>query len=282
MTYQKYLKLKRKEALQNGLEAEAIKLLILELSNMNGATFFANLNTEIPEDDLKRFDEAITLYIDKKIPVQHIIGYSYFYGYKMKVSDKVLIPRSETEELVNYVLQTYDDVFDGQKVDVVDIGTGSGAIAIALALEEKNFTVKATDISAEALAVAKDNALNNNANVEFFEGDMLDPVISRGLKFDVLVSNPPYIPDDEFVEDIVKNNEPNVALFGGSDGMKFYDIILKGANKIIKEKNIILFEHSHTKKSEMLNLAKKYFPNGEASVIKDINGKDRFTIIINR
>lgn len=249
---------------------------------MNGANFFANLNTMIPEEDLKRFDEATDLYINKKIPVQHIIGYSYFYGYKMKVSDKVLIPRPETEELVNYVLQTYDDVFDGKKVDVVDIGTGSGAIAIALALEEKNFNVKATDISVEALEVAKENAIMNNANVEFFEGDMLEPVISRNFKFDVLVSNPPYIPDDEVVEDIVKNNEPNVALFGGIDGMKFYDIILSGAHQILNEKNIILFEHSHTKKNEMLALAKKYFPYGEASVIKDINGKDRFTIIINR
>lgn len=256
-------------------------MLVLELSKMDGATFFANLNSKISKDDIKKYDEAIDLYVNKKIPVQHIIGYSYFYGYKMKVSDKVLIPRPETEELVNYVLQTYDEVFNGAKVDVVDIGTGSGAIAIALALEETNFTVKATDISNEALIIANENAKLNGAKVDFLEGDMLEPLIRHNYKFDVLVSNPPYIPDNEYVEDIVKNNEPSVALFGGSDGMKFYDVILKDAHKILNNKNIILFEHSHSKKEEMMALAKKYFPSGKSEVIKDMNGKDRFTIIIN-
>ena len=270
-----------KKALNVGLEKEAVKLLVLELSGMNGATFFANLNTDIPKELEERYNDAINKYINDKIPVQHIIGYSYFYGYKMKVSDKVLIPRPETEELVSYVMQTYDMVFDGLDVDVVDIGTGSGAIAIALAKEEPHFTVKASDISFEALEVAKENALLNEANVEFLQGDMLNPFIERGCKFDVLVSNPPYIPDDEYVEDIVKNNEPHVALFGGVDGMYFYDVILSNAKKILKEKNIILFEHSHSKKQEMLSLANKYFPNAKSEVIKDLNGKDRFTIIIN-
>ena len=281
MTYQKYLNIMGKKALNAGLEKEAVKLLVLELSGMNGATFFANLNTDIPKELEEKFNDAINKYINDKIPVQHIIGYSYFYGYKMKVSDKVLIPRPETEELVSYVMQTYDMVFDGLDVDVVDIGTGSGAIAIALAKEEPHFNVKASDISFEALEVAKENASLNEANVEFLQGDMLNPFIERGYKFDVLVSNPPYIPDDEYVEDIVKNNEPHVALFGGVDGMHFYDIILSNAKKILKEKNIILFEHSHSKKQEMLALANKYFPNAKSEVIKDLNGKDRFTIIIN-
>lgn len=249
---------------------------------MDGATFFANLNEEIPPELKKQFDQAIDLYINKKIPIQHIIGYSYFYGYKMKVSDKVLIPRPETEELVSYVLQTYDEVFAGKEVDVVDIGTGSGAIAITLAKEESKFKVIATDISNEALEVAKENAVNNKADVVFLQGDMLAPLIERKLKFDILVSNPPYIPDDEYVEDIVKNNEPSVALFGGSDGMHFYNIILSNAKKILKEKNIILFEHSYSKGKEMLYLSQKYFPNANIEVIKDLNGKDRFTIIINK
>ena len=281
MTYQKYLNIMGKKALKEGLEKEAIKLLVLELSQMDGATFFMNLNNEIPKEQEELFNKAIDKYLIDKIPVQHIIGYSYFYGYKMKVSDKVLIPRPETEELVSYVMQTYDMVFDSQDVDVVDIGTGSGAIAIALAKEEPHFSVKASDISFEALEVAKENASMNEANVEFFQGDMLTPFIEKGYKFDVLVSNPPYIPDDEYVEDIVKNNEPHVALFGGIDGMFFYDVILSNASKILKEKNIILFEHSHSKKNEMLALANKYFPNGKSEVIKDLNGKDRFTVIIN-
>ena len=153
MTFQKYLNIQKKRAQEYSLESEAIKLLVLELSNMDGATFFANLNKEIPDDLKETLDKAIDKYLIEKIPVQHIIGYSYFYGYKMKVSDQVLIPRPETEELVGYVLQSYDEVFDGKKVDVVDVGTGSGAIAIALCKEEPAFRVKATDISETALEV---------------------------------------------------------------------------------------------------------------------------------
>lgn len=112
----KYLNIQKKRAQEYSLESEAIKLLVLELSNMDGATFFANLNQEIPDDLKETLDKAIDKYLIEKIPVQHIIGYSYFYGYKMKVSDQVLIPRPETEELVGYVLQTYDEVFDGKRL----------------------------------------------------------------------------------------------------------------------------------------------------------------------
>lgn len=283
MTFQKYLNSQRKRAEKASLEPEAIKLLVLELSEMDGATFYSNLNSPISDELKQKLDDAINLYIDKKIPVQHIIGYSYFYGYKFEVSDKVLIPRPETEELVGYVLQTFDEVFtEKRSYDVVDVGTGSGAIAIALSKEEPSFNMIATDISKEALEVAKRNSLKNDANVEFIEGDMLEPLIKESKKFDILVSNPPYIPNEEFVEDIVKNNEPNVALFGGIEGMDFYNIILSNAKKILKEKSIIAFEHSHTKKTEMVNLSKQHFPNAEIRSIKDLNGKDRFTIIINR
>ncbi len=267
------------KALEQNLEPEAIKILVLELSQMDGATFFANLNQEVPASQKILFDKAINLYLESHIPIQHILGYTYFYGYKLKVSDKVLIPRPETEELVSYVLQKYDEVFNNQVVDVVDVGTGSGAIAIALAKEEKNFRVVATDISKEALTIAKENALINEAQVTFLEGDMLMPLIEQTKKFDILVSNPPYIPDDEYVEDIVKNNEPHIALFGGKDGLDFYDIILKNAKLILKDKALILFEHSYSKKQEMLALAKKYFPASKAEVIKDLNGKDRFLIL---
>ncbi len=282
MTFQKFVNYYGKKAVQMKLEKEAIKILVLELSGMDGATFFANLNQEIPEELESKLTKAVNLYIDEKKPIQHIIGYSYFYGYKMKVNHQVLIPRPETEELVSYVLRTYDEVFGEKEVDVVDVGTGSGAIAIALSKEEKHFHVTATDISKEALEVAKENAMQNQAQVTFLEGDMIEPLIKENLHFDILVSNPPYIPDNEYVEEIVKKNEPNLALFGGSDGMHFYDVILKDAQKVLKEKFIIAFEHSYSKKKEMIQLANQYFPNASCEVIKDLNGKDRFTIIIGR
>jgi release factor glutamine methyltransferase len=282
MTYQKLLKEQMKRAASLGKEETAVKLLILELSGKDGATFLADIKQEIDKDLEVKLMEAIDEYLIKGRPVQHIIGYSYFYGYKMKVSEEVLIPRPETEELVGYVLSYYDEVFDGAKVDVIDVGTGSGAIAVALACEEPNMTVSASDISPTAVEVAKINAKNNDANVKFFVGDMLQPFIENNYKVDILVSNPPYIPDDEYVEDIVLNNEPHVALFGGSDGMHFYKIILEGAKQLLKEKNILAFEHSFSKGKEMYELAKKHFPNGEIIQIKDLNDKDRMTIIINK
>ena len=280
MTYQKLIKTGKKLAKKAGLEEEAIKLLVLELSGLDGAEFFMNLNSEVNSELEAKINQAIEQYLSG-IPAQHIIGYSFFYGYKMIVNSSVLIPRPETEELVGLVLSYYDDLFDGKKVDVVDVGTGSGNIAIALCKEEANMTLTATDISEEALLTAKQNAINNEANVNFLQGNMLDPLIEKGMMFDILVSNPPYIPDDEYVEPLVKDNEPNIALFGGDKGMKFYKEILENASKILKPNCLLCFEHSHKTKEEMLELANRTFPNAKAEVLKDLQGKDRFLVIIN-
>lgn len=278
MTYQQLLKKGYKLAKQHKLEKEAIRLLVLEMSGFDGANFLLNLNSEVPSIILEKIEKGFIEYTEGK-PVQHIIGYSYFYGYKMIVNSTVLIPRPETEELVGYVLANYDEMFKGQKVNVVDVGTGSGNIALALAKEEPNMTVWATDISEEALATAKQNAINNEANITFMCGNMLDPLIEANLKFDILVSNPPYIPDDEYVEPLVKDNEPNVALFGGEMGMKFYNEIFEKSHLVLKDKALMAFEHSHKTKELMLALAEKHYPNAKSEVIKDMNGKDRFLIV---
>lgn len=249
------------------------------MSKLSGAEFLNYLSTELDEKTKAVFDQAIDQYLIENHPVQYIVGYTYFYGYKMEVNDNVLIPRRETEELVGYVLATYDELFDGKKVKAVDVGTGSGNIAIAIKCEEPNIDMYATDISQEAINVAKRNAKNNNVEISFMVGDMLKPLIDNNLKFDLLVSNPPYIPDKEYVENIVKDNEPHIALFGGTEGMNFYEEILSGASKILNRPAAILFEHSYNKKAEMINLSNKYFPDSEVEVIKDLQGKDRFTII---
>ena len=209
------------------------------------------------------------------------MGYETFFGHKFIVNDDVLIPRFETEELVANVLSTYDDVFDGAPGKVVDVGTGSGAIGVTLAVEEPNMEVTVTELSEAALEVAKQNASNLGANVTFYQGDMLQPLIERGLKFDILVSNPPYIPLTEDVDPLVKDNEPHLALFGGEDGLKFYRQILKDAHKVVNEKNIIAFEHAYNHKEAMAELVKQHFPNSKFETLKDLNGKDRMTIIIN-
>lgn len=279
MTYQQLINYGKKLAKSHDVEVEGIKILVLELSGLNGAEFLLNIHSEVDRALEELIKKGIEEYVNGK-PVQHIVGYTYFYGYKMVVNGAVLIPRPETEELIGYVLAYYDEMFDGKKVDVVDVGTGSGNIAVALACEESNMKVWASDISFEALETAKVNAENNQANVTFYQGNMLDPFIEKGLKFDILVSNPPYIPDDEYVEPLVLDNEPNIALFGGNKGMKFYQEIFENAKKVLKDKAIMAFEHSHKTRLEMLELANTYFPEANSFVIKDLNGKDRFLIVL--
>ena len=282
MTYRELLNKYAIICKEKNLEIEAIKLLILELSNFDGATFLAHYDDEIELGKLNILESSISKYVNDFIPVQHILGYTYFYGYKIKVSKDVLIPRCETEELVGYVLEYYDEIFKGKKVNVCDIGTGSGAISIVLVKEEPNMTLYATDISKMALSIAKENAKDNNANVTFFEGDLLEPLIENNLKFDILVSNPPYIAYDDEVDPLVIKNEPHLALFAEEQGMSCYDKILSEAHKILNKPNIILFEHGYKQKELMLKVIDKYYPDSTCEIIKDLSGNDRFTVIINK
>ena len=282
MTYRSLLNKYKEICINKNLEIEAVKLLILELSNFDGASFLAKFDNEIELDKLSLLKTAINKYVNDFIPVQHILGYTYFYGYKIKVSKDVLIPRCETEELVGYVLEYYDEIFKGNEVNVCDIGTGSGAISIALAKEEPNMSLFATDISKSALSIAKENALINNTNITFFEGDLLNPLIESNIKFDILVSNPPYIATNDEVDPLVIKNEPHLALFADNEGMDCYDRILKDAHKILNTPNIIVFEHGYKQKDLMLKLIDKYYPNSECEIIKDLSGNDRITVIINK
>ncbi len=277
MTYQSFIKSMQDKAYENGKEESAVILILEAVTKLETNFLYMKMNEEIDDKTISDFNKIFDIYLFENKPVQYLIGYSTFYGYDFKVNENVLIPRFETEELVENVLYRYDKHFKGQKVDVCDLACGSGCIGVALSLEEPNMNVIASDISNEALEVAKYNNDNLGAKVKFLQGDMLEPL--KGYKFDIFVSNPPYIPNDELVDPLVKDNEPNIALFGGSDGMKFYDIILKGVKPLLKEKAIIAFEHGYDKKEEMLALAKKYFPNSKAEVLKDLEGKDRMTFI---
>jgi len=260
-------------------EESAVLILLLYFSKMESAQLYASMNEEVNEEIKTKFEEALDLYVNRNVPIQHITGYQTFFGYDFFVNKDVLIPRSETEQLVENILTIYDEYFFND-VKVVDIGCGSGCIGITLALEEKKMDVTLTDISHTAIEVAKKNAKSLNANVKFLEGDMLEPI--KNMKFDILVSNPPYIPNGEDVDSLVKDNEPRVALFGGEDGLKFYRIILSQAPKYVKGRSLIAFEHAYDKGDEMTKLAKKYFPQAEVRLIKDLNNKDRITIIINK
>ena len=210
-------------------------------------------------------------------PVQYIVGDVDFYGNIIKVNKNVLIPRRETEELVEKILKRIQ-VFDNPVI--VDIGTGSGAIAITLA-KKLNTLVYASDISLKVLEVAKENVATNKVDVTFFEGDMLKPYIKNNIKLDVIVSNPPYIKKDEKIEDIVKNNEPHLALYAKNNGLEFYDSILKNASYVLKDKYLIAFEIGMDQGKNIEALAKKYLSNSIVEIEKDLSGKDRFIFVYN-
>ena len=275
MTYKKFVTQKQDLALENSKEESAVILLLESITKLSTNELYLKMNEEIDSDTINKFNDIFDKYLYDNKPIQYLIGYSNFYGRDFIVNEDVLIPRFETEELVENVLYRYDDYFKGKKVDVCDLATGSGCIAITLSLEEKNMNVIATDISSAALNVAKQNMENLGGKVKFLEGDMLAPL--EGYKFDIFVSNPPYIPDNELVDPLVKENEPNLALFGGLDGLRFYRIILKDLKKYLKPRAIIAFEHGYDKKNEINALIKEYFKDADIECIKDLEGKDRMT-----
>lgn len=268
-----------KERLYEANQGEqAAQLLMLELANMQAHNLYMEYDEEVPAELLKAFEEGIRR-MEQGEPLGHVLGFEWFYGYRFIVNGDVLIPRPETEELVANILAAYDEYFPAQEIDVIDVGTGSGAIAIALRKEEEHFHVCASDISEAAITVARKNAIANEADVSFLVGDMLKPFIEQGIHCDILVSNPPYIPLHEQMEHSVVDYEPHVALFGGEDGLKFYREIFENAHKVLKEKAILAFEMGYDQGERLSALAKQYFPDARIEVIKDLNGKNRMLFI---
>ena len=218
-------------------------------------------------------DDALKL-LESGIPVQYIVGNVDFYGYNFKVNNNVLIPRFETEELVDRTIKYVQKYFDSN-VRIVDLGCGSGCISVALS-KKLGVSVDAVDISSDALEVARENCIRNDASINFYLGNMLEPLSS---KYDVIISNPPYISYDEEIDDIVKNNEPNLALYADNDGLYFYDEILKNCKKYLNDKFMIAFEIGYTQGDRIRNMALEYLGAVSVSVEKDLSGRDRFVFI---
>ena len=278
MKLEQLLKNQQKKALSLGKEESAVVLYMMHVTGYTSSELYMHIHDKATDEVINKFETEFSKYLYENKPIQYIIGYQSFYGYDYYVDERVLIPRYETEELVENVILLYDEYFANEKVDVCDIGTGSGAIAITLALEEKNMNVMATDISFEALEVAKKNNEKYGANVTFLQGDMVEPLF--GKTFDIIVSNPPYIPTVEEVDSLVKDNEPNIALFGGNDGLKFYRIIVENASKIAKDRFILAFEHGYDKNAEIEALILHSFPKARVIHKKDMQGKNRMTFAI--
>lgn len=211
-------------------------------------------------------------------PVQYIVGNVDFYGLIFDVDKRVLIPRFETEELVDRVIKRIKNKFDKQ-IKILDLGTGSGCIATTLKHELKHSLVTAVDYSPSALDVARMNAKKNNVDITFIESDMFDKVTDT---FDIIISNPPYISRDEKIMDVVYNNEPHSALFASDNGLYFYDKILKECKKYLNDEYLIAFEIGQDQGKSIIDLANKYLQNIDIKLETDLNGLDRYIFITNK
>lgn len=228
----------------------------------------------LPENE---WEDAIEK-LDIGISPQYIVGNVDFYGNIIKVDRRVLIPRFETELLVEKTILYIKKLFNKQ-IKILDVGTGSGCIAISLKKETNNYVV-ACDVSEDALEVAKVNALENAVDVEFICSDIFSNIRN---KFDVIISNPPYIAYDEKIEDVVNNNEPHIALYADQDGLYFYEKILCNCREYLNNSFLIAFEIGCKQANEVKKMAYKYLGRDIiVKVDKDYNDRDRFVFIYNK
>ena len=279
MTVRELIRQTEKQLEEQGKDIQVAKVWFYHLANKEPHELYLMMDEEVDEVVLTSFQDGINEYL-KGRPIQYIKGVENFFGRDFIVNQDVLIPRYETEELVEHILYAIDDYFeDLDHINLCDVGTGSGAIAVSLKCEEPRLKVWATDISHKALETAKKNAEHNGAKITFMQGDMVQPLIDAGIKVDIFVSNPPYIPSQQEIESVVKDHEPHVALFGGQDGLYFYRQIFNSVEAILKDKAVLAFEMGYDQKEDMEKEVKHYFPDYPFEILKDINGKDRMLFI---
>ena len=253
-----------------------MKECILENIIINKITDLGISNTEAKEL-LKVSKDIETDYkkLLNRYPIQYLIGYVNFYGYQINVNENVLIPRYETEYLVEKTINLSKKLFN-DKVKILDIGTGSGAIAISLS-KNLNSEVTASDISEECLNLAKQNSINNETKIEFVKSDIFQNING---KYDIIISNPPYIDYNEEIMDSVYNYEPHLALFAEDSGLYFYKKILSECKKYLNDKFLIAFEIGYQQSKSITEFARTIFKTEKIITEKDLSGKDRNIFII--
>lgn len=254
------------------------KMLLSSYLDVNPLELLTILDKEVDSDIEKLYKSSLEALKENK-PIQYVIGNVNFYGLKFIVNKNVLIPRFETEELVEQVVEYTKDL-NKDKIKILDLGCGSGAIGLTLKSILKNSEVTLTDISKEALEVAKLNANNLNLDVTFIESDWFSNI--KLEKYDIIVSNPPYIRTDEEIEEIVKNNEPSLALYGGVDGLDCYRKILANIKPYLNNKFLIAFEIGESQKEEIYDIVNKYLKDIEITCKKDLYGRNRMIFVRNK
>jgi len=252
------------------------KILLASVMNHDTLEIINYLKEELTSDQEDLFKKLVESR-KENIPVQYLTNSVNFYGLMLYVDKSVLIPRFETEELVENAIKLINERFVNPKI--LDLCCGSGAIGLAIKSKIYDSKVTMSDISKEALAVANKNKENLKLDVEIIESDLFQNIND---KFDCIISNPPYIKNDEEIEDIVKNNEPHLALYGGVDGLDFYRKILSDIKYYLNEKFIIAFEIGESEKDDIISLINENLDNVDIIVKKDLSNRDRMIYVISR
>ena len=262
---------------RQGKEESLARFLLMYMLDENSQQFTNNISEQISKEKEELYFSLIDKHIEENMPLSHLAGFEYFYDRKFKVTKDVLSPRMETEELIYKVIE-YIKSINKNNIKILDLCTGSGIIGITLRkeLESKSLKVVASDISEEALKVAKENAIMNEAEVKFIQSDIFENI---NEKFDIIVSNPPYIAysDKITMEDNVLNYDPHLALFAEEDGMYFYREIIENSKEYLNKDGMIFFEIGYDQREKILKLANEN--EFKAEVYKDINGRDRMAIL---
>ena len=261
------------ELVRQGEEAESLSFVYRSLKNLSFTDFVFALQQEVTKEE-ENFVEEIYQQLVAHKPAQYIIGHADFFGMQLKVDERVLIPRPETEELVELILvENLED-----KLKVLDIGTGSGAIALALAKNRPDWSVTAADISQDALELASENAKNQNLNIFFKKSDCFAEISE---KYDIIVSNPPYISreDESEVGLNVLHSEPHLALFADEDGLAIYRRIAEDAKDYLTDGGKIYLEIGYKQGQSVPELFRKYLPEKRVRTLKDQFGQDRMVVV---
>ena len=262
----------RRQAKEESLARFLLMYMLDEMREFN-----ENLALELTEEDEQKYFQLINKHIKDDTPLSHLVGFEYFYDRKFKVTSDVLSPRMETEELVYKVID-YIRKNNLTNIKILDLCTGSGIIGITLKKELEEFDVKilASDISSRALTVAKENASSLEVDISFAESDLFSNIQD---KFDIIVSNPPYIAHDDkkTIKENVLNYDPHLALFADEEGMYFYRNIIEKSRSYLNEKGIMFFEIGYDQKEKIITLGENN--KFETVVYKDINGRDRIAVL---
>ena len=256
-----------------GEEAESLSFVYRSLKNLSFTDFIFTLQQEVIEEE-KQFVEEIYKKLAAHIPAQYIIGHAEFFGMQLKVDERVLIPRPETEELVELILTENPE----KNLKVLDIGTGSGAIALALAKNRPDWSVAAADISQDALDLSLENANAQNLNLSFIKSDCFSEISS---KYDIIVSNPPYISREE-QEEVglnVLHSEPHLALFADEDGLAIYRRIAEDSKDYLNDGGKIYLEIGYKQGQNVPALFMENLPEKRVRTLKDQFGQDRMVVI---